>query len=291
MEGSESTVREAAAHRRHPPAVVRRRWLAFVACFAAILAGVPVARPLRQWIAGHLGDQFVLWLTVAVGAAAIAWTLPKVLRTVDRPRQKLKWWLLVPAALWLGARGVGHAEWFHLVEYSALSVLAFRALSPHLRDAGVYLAAAGLTSVAGIVDEVVQWYIPGRVWDLRDVALNVFVASMIQILLWRGVSPADVAAGLGRRSLRVASRLWMAFAALVLLCLFNTPEAVSSYAGKVPFTRHLSLKSPYYRMTGGVETALSRRWAQGLTMALLALLLLVHRRTRPQTAAPSDDEP
>lgn len=284
--GDETSRDETSGDETH---AARRRWLAFVACFAAILAGVPVAGPLRKWIAGHLGDHFVLWLTVAVGAVVIAWTLPMVLRTVDRPRQKLTWWILVPVALWLGARGVGHAEWFHLVEYSALSVLAFRALSVHLRDAGVYIAAAGLTSVAGIVDEIFQWYIPGRVWDLRDVALDVFVASMIQLLLWRGVAPAGIAPGIGRRTLRITCRVWMVFAALVLLCLFNTPELVASYAGEIPFTGHLQLKSPFYRMTGGVETMVSRRRALALTVAFLGLLLLVHRRTRPRRSEPRSE--
>jgi VanZ family protein len=67
------------------------------------------------------------------------------------------------------------AEAVHLVEYGILAVLFRRALPG---GAGASILAAGLI---GILDEVIQGATPGRVFDVRDIVINVLAAA---VALW-----------------------------------------------------------------------------------------------------------
>jgi hypothetical protein len=89
-------------------------------------------------------------------------------------------WAYVALAL----AGVGYAVGFawlrsqrlertHLPEYGLAAYLAWRAVGPLAPGAlSGYAAAALLGAAIGYGDELIQAVLPGRVYDLRDVALN-----------------------------------------------------------------------------------------------------------------------
>ena len=61
----------------------------------------------------------------------------------------------------------------HLAEYGIAALLAWRAVTPHVRGTFAAYAAAVLIGTAiGWGDELVQGLLPNRVYDLRDVAMN-----------------------------------------------------------------------------------------------------------------------
>jgi hypothetical protein len=103
---------------------------------------------------------------------------------------------------WLQAQ---HLERTHLPEYGVVAWLAWRAVAPLVSGtfAG-YAAAVAIGSAIGYGDELLQAVIPGRVYDLRDVAMNVLgtVLGMVVIAALRtgGVSGESSA----RRSPRAA---------------------------------------------------------------------------------------
>ncbi len=87
-------------------------------------------------------------------------------------------------------------ERVHLVQYGLLAVLVTRwrraVLVPRWRRAvGGALSqgwrlhgfAWALVALAGAGDEMIQWWLPNRVGDLRDVALNAWAALLAQGLL------------------------------------------------------------------------------------------------------------
>jgi hypothetical protein len=77
-----------------------------------------------------------------------------------------------------------HLERTHLPEYGVAAWLAWRAVHPLLPYAFAgYAAAAALAATIGYVDELIQWILPGRVYDLRDVAMNALGALLGTILL------------------------------------------------------------------------------------------------------------
>jgi VanZ family protein len=62
-------------------------------------------------------------------------------------------------------------EAFHFVEYGLIGLLFYRACR-HRPDVGALVLPASVSLLVGIVDEYVQWFVPGRVGELHDVWLN-----------------------------------------------------------------------------------------------------------------------
>lgn len=70
-----------------------------------------------------------------------------------------------------GEPQVDMVEAFHFVEYGVVAHLFYRAWRGRPDVSGVALVAcAGLA--VGVADEWVQWFVPARVGELRDIALN-----------------------------------------------------------------------------------------------------------------------
>lgn len=198
-------------------------WVLFALGTIAILAFVPVAFPLQKLLRERVGEEGLRWgMAGLVAAAAVAVAVFMARRRRELSPAFVARALVVPAVTvaWMVQQGVV-AEAFHLVEYGLLGAVAFRALSCHLRDASVYLAAAVLTALVGTCEEFVQWLTPGRVWGLRDVGLNAAGAVLVQA--WIAVlRPPGIAWRPTRRSLRLAARLG-AFSALLGLILLLLP--------------------------------------------------------------------
>lgn len=62
-------------------------------------------------------------------------------------------------------------ERFHFVEYGLITFLFYRAWR-HRDDTSVLVLPALAAFVVGTADEALQWFVPGRVGELRDVFLN-----------------------------------------------------------------------------------------------------------------------
>jgi len=63
-------------------------------------------------------------------------------------------------------------ERVHLLEYGLASYLALRAARHHRQGAAAWLMAAVLVFDIGFIDEVIQYFLPERVYDPRDVVTN-----------------------------------------------------------------------------------------------------------------------
>ncbi len=73
-------------------------------------------------------------------------------------------------------------EAVHFLEYGVLGLLLYRALSFRVLDATVFVAAALVGVIVGTVDEIIQWIVPGRYFDFRDIALNGGASVLVQIV-------------------------------------------------------------------------------------------------------------
>ena len=85
------------------------------------------------------------------------------------------------------------AERFHLAEYGLLSLLAYRALRLDAGVAASCLVGCGLACVAGAVDETIQWTLPNRVFEWKDVGLNA-----LSSVLAMGIIATVLTSGEGR---------------------------------------------------------------------------------------------
>jgi VanZ family protein len=168
---------------------------ALVALLASVLIvfGSPYAGQLRgalqssfpvqyRWIVGGVVAVAAL---VAIGSAVVRLRGQRPLEssTADRGSTKalgLRYASIVLAvtlsAIYArvvssGNPDVDVVEAFHFVEYGLVAYLFYRAWRSRPDLSGVVFAAcAGLA--VGVADEWVQWFVPGRVGEVHDVALN-----------------------------------------------------------------------------------------------------------------------
>ena len=63
-------------------------------------------------------------------------------------------------------------ERIHFIEYAVLGLLISRAVN--VRTLQGIIATCCLITLIGVVDEIIQWFLPNRVGDMRDVAMNSF---------------------------------------------------------------------------------------------------------------------
>jgi Ca2+/Na+ antiporter len=135
-------------------------------------------------------------------------------------------------------------EAIHFLEYGLLGFFLFKAFRHHIHDKSVYIAAFLLGAMIGLFDEILQWMIPLRYWDLRDVGLNALSVGLFQIAMWKGIRPDIPSTRMTPKSIRIISWLIVANLLLLGLCSSNTPPRVRSYTKLFPFLSFLNSQEP-----------------------------------------------
>jgi hypothetical protein len=174
-------------------------------------------------------------LTIAVALLAV---IGQVIRhRLSLSKQRLLWLVLIAGTftgytLLLGKRSP--EESVHFIQYGVLSILVYRALTIKKRDISVYFSAAVICGIIGTIDEIVQWLVPDRHWDIRDIGINFFAAAMVQIAIAKGLQPPYIARHPQPGNLRFLWRLMALAAAVLGVSLLNTPERIAWYAERLP---------------------------------------------------------
>lgn len=215
-----------------------RAWMGVAGWTLLILFTVPLARNLQGYVSEHWGSATFTYVVLACIALAAAWGAGFLWR--NRTRRPLTAWLCLAgvagAFVWFTLRSRAcPEEALHFVEYGVLGALLYYALSFHLRDASAYLAAVLLAGMAGLLDESLQWIIPRRYFDFRDIRFNLLAAVLVQVAIAFGLRPAATAGWPARDSWRRLADLAVAFATGTALCLLNTPAAARAWGGALPF--------------------------------------------------------
>jgi len=215
---------------------VLTRWLVVVLWIAVIYTTIPVVRRLREafvarWPAELIGYG-VMVVVVVVTVAAIFGLRHR--RPRLDPADAL--WLLGIAAttlLWTRHLMGQPEETVHFLEYGLLGVLLYRALRARIPDATVFVAAALAGIFVGSVDEIIQWLVPDRYWDYRDILLNGGASVLVQIAIWRLVPRSS--APISPSSLRILCRLAAAEMLLLAICVTATPQNLIRVSRYFPF--------------------------------------------------------
>jgi hypothetical protein len=227
-------------------------WAWVALCSLAILSIVPLARAIQNFVSFR-------WGRTAFGFAVLAGVAAAFLGGVYLLFFKLKIRSL-PSYLWLAAvLGLyiyftlklwrAPEEAVHFLEYGVLGFLLFRALSITVRDKSIYVTAFLAGSLVGTVDEILQWLMPGRYWDFRDVGLNALAAGLIQVALWKGVRPSVISERIGPRSMRRVSILLAVQIVSLGLCASNTPARTAKFVARFPSLSPLLREEPMYEFT------------------------------------------
>lgn len=222
-------------------------WLWVFLCTISIFLIVPVARTIRNFvdtnwdaslfgysvlfavICAFLFGLYYFWFRLKIRALSnYLWLAAVVLIYVY---YTLKLWKRPEEAI-------------HFLEYGLLGFLLFQALRHHIRDKGIYLIAFLLGAMVGIFDEALQWMIPRRVWDFRDLGLNAISTGLCQVAIWKGIRPKLERIRLQSLSIRIISYLLATYFVLFGLCFSNTPDRVHSYTKLMPFLSFLRNEEP-----------------------------------------------
>ncbi len=74
-------------------------------------------------------------------------------------------------------------EQVHFIEYGILSALVYIALTHDINNKSIYFLSAIVVFVFGTIDEVIQWVLPNRIFDIRDLIINGSAGILVQLLI------------------------------------------------------------------------------------------------------------
>ena len=121
---------------------------------------------LRGFISKELLNLISLALTISFFLILSVWIYKKKYETK-------KFLLIISPLLLLTYLSISLDVWverIHFVEYAFLGLLISRTVKViHLR---VFIYQGFLVTLIGSVDEIIQWFLPNRVGDMRDVFMN-----------------------------------------------------------------------------------------------------------------------
>ena len=175
-----------------------RLLLALIISGAVILSS-PFIRDIRDWIRATFPGQYATVVATAVALTITSALVVALMRI--RNRRALRYGAIATAllfgtayAMW-NAQGnpeVDAVERVHFVEYGLITLLFYRVWRPR-GDVSMFVLPLLAGIAVGTLEEWLQWFIPGRVGDMRDVFLNI-AAIVCGLLFSVGVDPPDTGA-------------------------------------------------------------------------------------------------
>lgn len=223
------------ARHRLDPRIPAALWIGL------IYASIPLVRSVREAITARWPAELI---GIAVAAVVIGATAVSVL-PLRRRQSRLRFadlaWLggmAAIAVLWISRLTGQPEEAVHFLEYGVLGVLIYRVLAERVTDPTVYGATILVGLLVGTVDEFIQWLVPGRFWDLRDILLNTGAVALVQIAMWRLV--ARTPTRVGPSSIRLLCRLAAALVLALAVCFAATPQRLARLANHVPLPQRLA---------------------------------------------------
>jgi len=216
-------------------------WIAVTLWVIVIFSTIPFVRRLREVFVAYLPAELIAYGVMVVGVVAAFAAILVVQRHHARIGPANVLWLAGIAAIlvfWTSRLMGQPEEAVHFLEYGVLGILLHRAFRTHIRDATVFVAAALAGIAIGTMDEIIQWLVPGRYWDFRDIALNGGASILIQVAIWRLAPTSEATAG--RSSQRIIVRLLAVEILLLTLCMAATPQRIASLSARLPWVASLA---------------------------------------------------
>lgn len=171
------------------------RWLiAAIAVSVTVIGAAPVVGQINVALRDLAKEHYRTVLVAIVGGSVTVALVAASFYIRDRRRQRYLW---IAAAIGL-AVGYGYlartgvpdtdaAERFHFVEYGLIAFLFYKAWRPSADGAVIVLPlVAGL--LVGTLEEWLQWFVPARVGEAKDILLNLFAVAT-GVLFALGVDP------------------------------------------------------------------------------------------------------
>ncbi len=247
----------------HPPR--EQEWVSWtiVGLWTLIIyLTIPFARAIQKFVYLNWGRETFAYVVIGIVALASAAGVIHFRRS--RMSLASYVWLLVISGIFVKYTMALRSpeEALHFVEYGLLGFLAYRALCHRIRDVSIYFIAAILCTIAGTIDELIQWATPGRYWGLGDIWLNGFAGTLTLVAIAKGLRPSLISKGVSVTSVRWLCRASGVALILLLISLLNTPARIARYTDRFPFLAYLknqeSMMFEYGYLYDDPETGLFR---------------------------------
>lgn len=212
-----------------------RAWLPALLWMVVIYTAIPFVRRLREFFVARWPAELIGYAVMAVVVAGTVAATTALYRRGTRVRFADTAWLLAVATVfvvWTRHLMGQPEEAVHFLEYGLLGALLHHALRARIPDATVYAATILAGAMVGTLDEIIQWIVPGRFFDFRDIVLNTGAVALAQVAIWRLAPRA--ATPVSRSSLQLVCRLAAAEVLLLTLCLAATPQRIERVAPRLP---------------------------------------------------------
>lgn len=192
-----------------------------------IVCSAIYARNIQKYVYNSLDKKYFIFTVVGVIAFTFCYAIYKLMW---RDRKKIK----VIQIFWITAIGFSYVyfstklkkhpeEAIHFIEYGLLSFLIFNALKNDIRDVTIYIVASFVVLIVGTADEIIQWMIPNRYWDLRDVGMNFLAGSLLQAAIWKGIRPEMISEKIKQKSVKILSIVTACAVIIIGICLIYLP--------------------------------------------------------------------
>ena len=191
-----------------------RGWLA-AACgvSTALVLGAPFIGQLRGALRAAVGGNFVAVMAAVVLSGAGLAIVAALARIRDQRRQRYGALIaaLTIAVAYATASATGNAEVdaverFHFIEYGLITILFYKTWR-RAGDGSVLAMPILAGFIVGTLEEWLQWFIPARVGEARDVLLNSFAIGCGLLFSLALDPPARLTSTLTRESRRRVARL------------------------------------------------------------------------------------
>jgi VanZ family protein len=187
---------------------------------------------MRELVYGTIGKQFFTYAVFLLICACLAACLFFLFFKYRVKSSSQYAWLLLCAGGYIYytfALRKYPEEAVHFVEYGLLAFLLFRALSARIHDNTIYMTTLVLIALLGAFDEFVQWLLPSRFWDYRDVGFNSVAGLILMVAIWKAIRPENISGPIKGYSLKMLASALTLNLMFLGLCLSNTPETVKRY--------------------------------------------------------------
>ncbi len=213
-------------------------WLLAAAWMALLYYSIPRTPEIRRAIAELWGRQAFTYIVSGFGILCAGIALGFLRRhRVLFPFHRRLGVLVVLVSFLAGAFHLAASsaeEAMHFIQYGVLYGLVLRALLHRARDGAVFVLAWLWCMIAGAVDEWIQWAVPGRYWDFRDLVLNGVSALFGLAFFTLGTRPVYLEAGFDPFTLRRACRAGLGLVLLLAASYSNTPAVTRWFAERFP---------------------------------------------------------
>jgi VanZ family protein len=192
-------------------------WTLSALVTALIYATLGIMPTIRKVLSRRFGAA-IYWPVYGLIALFLLIVLVRVLLRLRRagPLSAVVSLLVCGAYAWSLASLEIPVERFHYLEYGLLTLTVFQALRRHIPNQLVFFWGTAIVFLIGVGDETIQWWLPQRVGEYRDVLINGQASLLVQVLLAFAIRPPELHVRPGTRQLR-ATLLALPLAALPVL--------------------------------------------------------------------------